>query len=334
MSSVTITASSAGFFNLSPLGTAVAPNVFTQTGVNISGQIIGTKNCWETAESAMYADFGIDVSAQLGTEVAKLGAVTEVTVTGLKFYRIEGGEKIITAILTLPDPLILNATYDQTGPDAYGWLADMGDALENVLQAGFAFIGGAGDDIFNPHTQMLPAYGENVLKGRDGDDHLTGGLGDDRIYGGTGDDALTDASGTNRLIGGRGDDTITLGDYSDHSIAKGGRGNDLLISGNGSDRLKGGTGNDVLIGGHGNDRLKGGTGADHFVFNTNDRGHDRIKDFTDDEDLMIFHELNGFDDLTLQQKGANTLISWGTDSDILLKNVAADTLDASDFLFV
>lgn len=334
MSNVTITASNAGFFNLSPLGTALAPNVFVQTGVNISGQIIGTEGGWETAESTMYADFGIDVVVQFGSETAKLGAVTEITVTGLKFYRIEGGEKIVIATLTLPEHLTLTATYDQTGPTTYGWIADMGNALEDILQQGFTFNGGAGDDIFNPHTQMLPAYGENILRGRGGDDQLTGGLGDDRIYGGAGEDTLTDTSGSNRLNGGRGDDTVTLGDYSDHSVAKGGRGDDLLISGYGSDRLKGGAGDDTLIGGHGDDRLKGGLGDDQFIFNANDRGHDRINDFTDGEDLMIFHELNGFNDLTIQQKGANTLISWGTGSDILLKNVAADTLDASDFLFV
>ena len=334
MSSVTITARNAGFFNLSPLGTALAPNVFAQTGVNISGQIIGTEGGWETAESTMYSDFGVDVAVQLNTETAKLGAVTKVTVTSLEFYRIEGGEKIVTATLTLPEPLTLTATYDQTGPTTYGWIADMGNALEDALQAGFTFKGGAGDDIFNPHTQMLPAYGENILRGRGGDDQLTGGLGDDRIYGGAGEDTLTDSSGTNRLIGGRGDDTIILGDYSDHSIAKGGRGDDLLISGNGGDRLKGGAGDDILISGHGNDRLKGGAGNDQFIFNALDRGHDRIMDFSDGEDQMIFHELNGYGDLTIQQKGTNTLISWGTDSDVLLKNVAADTLDASDFLFV
>ncbi len=353
MPKIKINATSAGFFNLSPLGDALAPNVFLKTAVNIRGLISAAPTDWETSESRMYDDFGIDLTATMSDGVNKLGAQARIEITEIVYFRIEDGEKIVTATMTFPEPISLIATYDQISLDTYGWIAEAGRALEDIIQTdGFIFNGGDGDDIFAPHTTILPSYADNILRGRGGDDHLTGGLGNDKIKGGTGDDVLIDPAGTNFLSGQAGDDILRLGDGSDGSIAKGGRGNDQLFSGAGNDTLRGGAGDDILNGGGGDDRLFGGRGndvleggsgsdflkghqgADQFVFNTEDQGRDRIADFTDNIDLMVLSGLAGFDALTITQDGNDTLITWGGDSDITLTNFDSALLDADDFMFI
>lgn len=353
MSKIKINATDAGFFNLSPLGDALAPNVFLKTAVNARGDIHSTATSWESAESPMYDDFGIDLIAAFVTSPTdKLGMQAQVEVSEITYFRIEAGEKIVTATMKLPEPIPLTATYDQIAIDTYGWIAEAGSTLEDVLQTeGFSFKGGNGDDIFAPHATVLPSYADNTLRGRGGDDHLTGGLGDDTIKGGTGDDTLIDPDGTNFLSGQSGNDILHLGDGSDNSIAKGGKGDDHLFSGAGSDTLRGGAGNDVLEGGRGDDRLLGGQGddvlaggsgsdflkghqgADHFVFNTEEYGHDQIADFTDNIDLMVLNDLAGFNDLSITQNGDDTFISWAGDSDITLSGFDSTLLGADDFMF-
>ena len=354
MSKIKIKATDAGFFNLSPLGDALAPNVFLKTAVNTRGAINSTPFGWETSESAMYEDFGIDLIAQLASSATKrLGAQAQVEITKVEYYRIEDGGKIVTATMTLPEPITLTATYDQISLDTYGWMVDAGNALEDMIKTeGFIFNGGSGDDVFAPHNSILPIYVDNTLRGHGGNDHLTGGLGNDKIKGGTGDDVLIDPDGTNFLHGQFGDDILHLGDGSDNSVAKGGKGGDELFSGAGSDTLRGGAGNDILDGGSGDDRLYGGRGndvlqggngsdflkghqgADQFIFNTEDQGHDRIADFTDNIDLMVLNGLAGFDDLTVTQDGSDTLISWAGDSDITLTNFDSTLLGTDDFMFI
>ena len=154
------------------------------------------------------------------------------------------------------------------------------------------------------------------------------------------------------MNGQSGDDILRLGDGSNNSVAKGGFGDDQLFSGAGSDTLRGGAGNDILDGGRGDDSLYGGrgndvlsggagsdflrgyAGADQFVFNTEDQGHDRIADFTDDIDLIALSGLGGVDDLNITQIGNDTLIDWATDSSITLTNFDSTLLGAEDFMFV
>lgn len=354
MSKVKITATDDGFFNLSPLGDMLAPNVFLKTAVNTRGLINSTPTDWETSESAMYEDFGIALTTELASgTINKLGAQAQIELTEIAYYRIEDGEKVTTATMTLPQPITLTATYDQVSLDTYGWIANAGDPLEDMLQSsGFVFNGGSGDDIFAPHSTILPSYSDNILRGRGGDDHLTGALGDDKIKGGTGDDILIDPDGTNFLHGQSGDDILRLGDGSDNSVAKGGQGDDQLFSGAGDDTLRGGAGDDILDGGNGNDRLFGGRGndvlhggdgddflkghlgADQFIFNTEDHGHDRIADFAANIDTVVLSGLARFDDLTITQGGTDTLITWDGDSDITLMNFDSTLLGADDFMFI
>lgn len=107
--------------------------------------------------------------------------------------------------------------------------------------------------------------GDDVIRGRGGDDTLTGGAGDDAIEGQGGNDSLQGDDGDDKLVGGAGDD--------------------FMGGAMGDDRLSGGRGADVLWGGYGQDTLTGGEGADQFHFSEGGTAPDaanadRIVDFS------------------------------------------------------
>ncbi len=175
-----------------------------------------------------------------------------------------------------------------------------------------ALYGGTGNDA------LAGGAGEDSLWGDDGVDRLDGGAGNDTLYGGSGNDVINDTGGGDDVAyGGMGRDSISLGAGNDRfeddeetgqwgaDTVFGGTGNDLLLGaggndslsgddgndtlsgGIGNDTLLGGAGNDVLEGGYGADLLTGGKGADSFIFALG-YGADRITDFTNDIDTLIF----------------------------------------------
>ena len=91
--------------------------------------------------------------------------------------------------------------------------------------------------------------------------------------------------------GGNGNDSISGEDGNDR--LSGGNDNDFITGGSGADTLMGDAGNDTLIGELGADKLFGGTGADWFVFKGARAldGGDRIEDFQDGVDRIIFEKL-------------------------------------------
>lgn len=103
-----------------------------------------------------------------------------------------------------------------------------------------------------------------TLKGKKGDDTLSGGPLGDMLYGRRGDDTLVGGTGSDKLYGEAGNDFLDGGDNDDW--LDGGEGNDHLLGGLGDDTLLGGAGNDVLQGSSGSDRLVGGAGSDTFLF--------------------------------------------------------------------
>ena len=111
----------------------------------------------------------------------------------------------------------------------------------------------------------------------------------------------------------------------------GGAGADELSGGRGADVLFGGAGRDVLIGDKGRDMLTGGAGADSFVFEGGG-GRDRITDFEDGVDEIIFAGANGFQDLRIGAHADGVRIAHGGDVAIL-EGVEVDAIGADDFLF-
>ena len=117
-----------------------------------------------------------------------------------------------------------------------------------------------------------------------------------------------------------------------------GAGDDVLGGKAGDDILNGGGGNDKLIGGDGDDQLSGGLGNDTFVFEDN-WGKDVVTDFEDGFDRLDLRgntAVTGFDDLSVVQDGADTVISIDdvVDGDtITLIGVNQSLLTSDDFYF-
>ena len=128
-------------------------------------------------------------------------------------------------------------------------------------------------------------------------------------------------------------DTLRAGTFA--ATLDGGGGAGQLFGGAGNDTLIGGGGNDQLTGGAGSDTLTGGTGSDRFLF-ASSWGADSVTDFTRTQDKIVFQGVDGltsFAALTISAAGADADIAFGGQH-ILLRGVAAQSLTASDFLFV
>lgn len=105
--------------------------------------------------------------------------------------------------------------------------------------------------------------GANALSGDGGDDLLMGFLGDDTLRGGSGDDLLDGSGGDDSLMGGNGEDVLIGGAGEDTLAGMGG--NDLLLGNGGNDVLAGDDGNDLLIDFSGADTIDGGLGNDTLI---------------------------------------------------------------------
>jgi Ca2+-binding RTX toxin-like protein len=241
----------------------------------------------------------------------------------------------------------------------------VGTAFDDIL------LGGDGNDFINGgdgNNLMIGGAGADTYFGGDGNDTiyvedeldvvLDAGGGFDRVVVAVstglslsvgswanvervaslnGNDTI-DATGNTvgiTLSGGDGQDSLIGGSGAD--ILLGQNGNDYLTGGDGNDSMIGGAGNDTFVGGSGNDLIIAGAGADVFVFE-DDWGRDVVLGY--DDDLHIFDftghsAVTGFDDLQVDQVGANTeitLVAGGADK-IVLASVSALVIDATDFAF-
>ncbi len=214
------------------------------------------------------------------------------------------------------------------GGEGDDWL--VGGAGNDTLEGeagNDALIGGKGDD------ELFGGAGCDDLIGGQGDDWLDGGTGHDSLKGGAGCDVLLGGDGHDELRGGAGWDELYGGTGSDELF--GGRGNDRLDGGPGDDWLSAGPGDDTLIGGQGDDVLTGGDGADVFVFGDN-FGNDIVTDFNPGLDIGDVLDLSGTGaapgDVTITQKGCDTLITVGCAGTITLENFAPAELDPNQHL--
>jgi Ca2+-binding RTX toxin-like protein len=238
-----------------------------------------------------------------------------------------------------------------------------GNTLVNIIQAGAGndtldggagadtLVGGGGDDTYivdntadivtealnaGTDTEMasvtdtLQANIENLILTGVGNIGGTGNGLANTMTGNDGNNALNGSTGNDTLIGGLGADTLT-----------GDSGNDTMDGGDGNDVLTGGANDDFYIGGAGNDMLLGGPGNDTFIFATG----------FEDDTITVFdaNPIGGQDRLditgtgvtaftfsaavTIEQSGANTLVTIGDDT-ITLIGIAQATITQADFLLV
>ncbi len=228
----------------------------------------------------------------------------------------------------------------------------LGGAGNDVLTStgnSFMIDGGAGDDIITGNGQQLfGSDGNDVITGNGrldggyGDDVLRGGEGDDVFDGSYGNDVIRGGLGSDMINGNDGNDTV---DYSDITLngvtvnlANGGFQNtgagfdlignvenvtgtglaDTLDGTNAANVLKGMAGADVLHGLDGNDVLDGGAGADMM---TGGIGNDIY--YVDDLGDQLFEDAGGGTDEIYTTLAAFTL----TDVfEVLVGGQAAQTL--------
>jgi serralysin len=123
------------------------------------------------------------------------------------------------------------------------------------------------------------------------------------------------------LIGGSGRD-----------ILNGDQGQDKLYGGKAKDTLSGGGKSDLLVGGGGPDTLTGGAGSDTFFFRKG-HGKDVITDFQHFRDTVeIGSSATRFRQLTIEQDGANAVVSFA-DVEITMLDTLANRLTADHFDF-
>lgn len=231
-----------------------------------------------------------------------------------------------------------------------------GDDDIRGLSGADKLYGGEGED------QLYGGAGIDRLFGGSGSDILEGGAGSDWLYGGEGNDyasytesrgAVTinlstgvnsggDAQGDRyesieSLVGSRHKDRLTgndgandLNGYHGNDFIWGGAGDDFVDGHHGNDTLFGGSGNDQLLGGMHNDVMTGGEGNDIFLFGSDERGRDIIKDFTNGADKLHFLDLGHGHVLKSVQSGNNVVITWGKQV-IVLENFRLTDFDASDY---
>ena len=214
MARITITAADTGFYTESAIGSALAPNVFLTTDLNAKGTAISFDNTSFTSlESLRYSTQSISIDATLTPVTApRLGEHTEVTVNAVSFLRLDGQDMVTIGSMALPEALDFSATYQSYGPAGTpSWQFDLGLALKAALNThSFNFIGGEGDDIFTPHLNMLPYYGNGRIFGHGGNDTLRGMRGRDVLNGGDGADIINGGRGHDTLTGGNGADVFVF----------------------------------------------------------------------------------------------------------------------------
>lgn len=171
--------------------------------------------------------------------------------------------------------------------------------FENLKLRGASDLNGTGNALANTLTGN---EGDNILKGRKGNDTLAGNDGDDTLFGQKGKDLLQGQAGDERILGGDSVDTID--------------------------------------GGADDDRLTGGGGNDKFIF-ADGFGKDVITDFDEFKngekiDLSAVATITDLADLKadhLSQSGAHAVINAGGGNTITLLNVNISDLNAGDFIF-
>jgi Ca2+-binding RTX toxin-like protein len=197
-----------------------------------------------------------------------------------------------------------------------------GGRLNGVL------YGGDGNDVVtlaSPATLYVEQYDEGFDRVRINATYRLGAHIDGLTLLGKANHTGIGNSLSNWLIGNKGDNALFGLD-----------GGDVLSGNDGRDRLDGGAGNDTLHGGTGKDSLTGGDGDDDFQFIKGD-GRDTIADFIAGSDVIEisgFTGIVGFDDLDIDQSGADAVIRFNDTDILVLTDTIGGNLVDTDFVFL
>ena len=163
------------------------------------------------------------------------------------------------------------------------WVMDAGVDFSFASHNSDVVRGGDGDD------HLTTGGGDDWVDGRAGNDHLNGGdgndallgrSGDDHIFGGTGNDNIAAHTGDDTVYGGHGNDSLG-GSFGD-DLMYGGDGDDVIGSGAQNDLIDAGNGHDVASGGWGVDQVFGGAGGDTLA---GSYGNDTVRGGAGDDNI-------------------------------------------------
>ena len=324
--------SNAGAINV---GGLVAIGVEGMTSLENTGLII--------AKGAGAGSSGTAVETQAGSSVT---VDNSGTLEGDDAIFANGGNVALTNSGTIIGQIVLqNATGQIQNSGSIAGAIHFGDGY-NV------YNGAAG----HQSGGIYLGHGSNtVTLGGDGE-AVYGGGGADTITGGAGADFVELFRGTNSIDGGGGFNTLSFAD-SDLGITVdlgagaatnavqsdtikniqeviGSNSNNILIAGSAAatlvagsahDVLTGGAGGDTLVAGAGGDTMSGGGGANTFIYAAGD--HQLvITDFSAAGASNVLDVYGYASAQSVQQQGANTLITLSNTDSILLDNVLASSL--------
>ncbi|GGG41655.1 hypothetical protein GCM10010964_31500 [Caldovatus sediminis] len=281
----------------------------------------------------------------LGAVVAELG---EIALESVLHYRtsgavvrldwnlsdgVGGAHEMASYFRSVQDLVVARTEF----PGGLDFLDPGALAAREVLHAG------AGSDLLG----APPAF-EQILRGKayfDGAERFFGTLQADRLDGRAGADLLLGGRGADTLLGGAGDDTL-----------EGGNGNDRLVGGPGADILTGGSGRDIFEYRNAGESTPSAPDTitdfavdlaegEPFMDRINLRPVDAYTPNGALDDSFVFIGTAAFTgagaargEVRVQQVEADTLVMLDTDADgvanmvLVLKNVAAASLEAADFL--
>ncbi len=112
----------------------------------------------------------------------------------------------------------------------------LGANLENLRLTGTGDVSGTGNALDNilrgneAANALSGLDGADNLYGNGGNDTLDGGTGDDRLFGGAGNDTLIGGTGYDRMYGDVGDDTYYASDADDYAYEDAGEGVDQVFA--------------------------------------------------------------------------------------------------------
>lgn len=176
--------------------------------------------------------------------------------------------------------------------------------------------------------------GNKKFYGEAGNDYLIGGKDNDTLYGGSGNDSINGGVGNDKLYGDSGDDTLFGGDGND--TINGGKGNDIIEGYIGEDVIYGGSGNDTIYGEHEEDTISPESDT-IYAGSGNDEIHVGSYDVIKGE--------SGNDTITSQYANnvSNVIVDSGSGNDVITMFDVSSTADfktkinagsGNDYLFI
>ena len=225
--------------------------------------------------------------------------------SAIKQYFLRGGDDLFSALGIAPLTDLDGAHVDGGRGEDRLWF-DSHDDTRVDMEAGTVRVAESDGTVYRFTFESFEVvFGADQVNGSSRDDIMSGSL----VRGRAGDDSITGTPDKDRLIGGAGDDR--------------------LFGGNASDTLRGGAGRDRLNGGGQDDILTGGSGGDIFVFE--DRtGLDTITDFNGAKDrLRIEASLIGDRALEelLSDTDAGLRLRWDKGQGVILEDQTVESFD-------